>query len=91
LLRLLAVYPGVSMLTRSYEYIVLVFVGDSPSGKTQIWRVETKYGDLLGVVRWFGRWRQYTFWPSSETLYSAGCLSDIADFIGSLRDARRVG
>lgn len=91
LLWLPALNPGVSMLTKSYEYIVLVYAGDSPSGKTQIWRVETKYGDLLGVVRWFGRWRQYTFWPSAETLYSAGCLADIADFIGSLRNARRAG
>lgn len=79
------------MLTadRVYEYIVLRYVGDSASGKTQVWRVETRYGDLLGIVRWFGRWRQYTFWPSNETLYSAGCLHDVADFIESLHEARR--
>ena len=74
---------------RVYEYVAMRYVGDSASGKTQVWRVETRHGDLLGVVRWFGRWRQYTFWPSSETLYSAGCLRDVGEFLDALMEEWR--
>jgi hypothetical protein len=74
---------------RVYQYVALRYAGDSPSGKTQVWRVETRHGDPLGTVRWFGRWRQYTFQPSPATIYSAGCLTDIADFIQALQAERR--
>lgn len=53
----------------------------TPSGKTQIWRVRTKGGGmLLGEVRWFGRWRCYAFYPSSGTIYERTCLRDLAAF-----------
>jgi hypothetical protein len=38
-------------------------------------------GDLLGYIRWYSPWRQYCFFPHSDTVYSAGCLNDINNFI----------
>lgn len=34
-------------------------------------------GDRLGLIRWWGPWRQYTFDPVPYTTWSDGCLSEI--------------
>lgn len=70
-----------SVLDVEYEFIDIVFLRSSESGKTSVWGVYTKRGDELGQIRWFGRWRQYVFFPANSTVYSAGCLVDIVDFI----------
>jgi hypothetical protein len=57
-------------------------VGCSASGKTHIWNVVLK-DDLslvLGVVKWFGAWRKYVFFPAEYTLYEQDCLRALADF-----------
>jgi hypothetical protein len=49
--------------------------------KTKAWRVrniETKID--LGIVKWFGRWRQYAFFPDEELVFEKTCLRTIADF-----------
>lgn len=50
--------------------------------KTRIWRVVGRGQGRppLGWVRWFGRWRQYVFFPDAETVYNHGCLSVLAAF-----------
>ena len=37
----------------------------------------------LGTVSWWPFWRQYVFHPKFKTLYSAGCLRELADFCES--------
>ena len=59
-------------------------------GKTHVWDVMTNGGDRLGQIRWFGRWRQYAFFPCEGTLYSRVCLTDVADFIGQQAPTRRT-
>jgi len=71
----------------AYEYFVCVRVGQSSSGKTDIWHLLSKSSHaLLGVVKWYAPWRQYCFFPESETLYSVGCLNDVRNFLGGLKD-----
>lgn len=36
--------------------------------------------DVLGEVKWFGRWRCYSFFPKESTVYERTCLRDIALF-----------
>ena len=52
------------------------------TGKTWIWQVVTRDGhsNLLGVVKWFSRWRCYAFFPGVETIFEERCLRDIASF-----------
>lgn len=51
----------------------------APGRKTAIWRVVSRRrGDVLGIVQWFGRWRQYSFFPEPNTVFNQGCLKDIA-------------
>jgi len=52
----------------------------SASGKTSIWPVLTMEGYQLGVVKWFGRWHQYAFYPAPDTVFERSCLRDIARF-----------
>jgi hypothetical protein len=54
---------------------------ESRGKKTTVWYVRSvNHGDVLGRVRWFGRWRQYTFHPKELTTFNPGCMRDIADF-----------
>lgn len=49
--------------------------------KTKVWSVVSRSsGAKLGTVKWFARWRQYTFFPEPETTFNAGCLNEIIDF-----------
>lgn len=52
----------------------------SPKRKTDAWLVFSIHDDVLGTVRFFGRWRCYTFWPEALTIFNHGCLTDIAAF-----------
>jgi len=72
-----------------YEYLDIEYNGPSASEKTGLWAVLSKHGDELGVVRWFGRWRQYCFYPEPDCAFSAGCLADIQDFLRSAKDVYR--
>ena len=81
----------VSRGEHGYEYIYINWAGTSKSGKTNVYTVHNlNSGDVLGVVKWFGRWRQYAFFPEPGTLYSMGCCEDIADFIRQCMLERRA-
>lgn len=57
------------------------FVPIDPTGKTSRWQVATTdESSVLGSVHWFGRWRQYAFFPLPDTVYERQCLRDIAEF-----------
>jgi hypothetical protein len=61
----------------------------SPTGKTKIVSVCSRSsGELLGEIRWFGRWRQYCFYPERGTIFNHGCMGDICAHIEGLRQAR---
>lgn len=70
------------------KYIRFLDRGLTPSGKTRVWHVatrsqdkpDTQIEDYLGEIRWFGRWRCYTFYPYDQTVYEKQCLRDIANF-----------
>lgn len=58
-------------------------------GVTQIWAVDSRRtGFPLGYIRWFGRWRQYAFFPEPETVFNTECLSDVREFIHKLMQTR---
>lgn len=60
------------------------------TGKTSVWAVHsTRSGDRLGLIRWFGRWRQYTLEPIDGTVWNKDCLREIADFLEQEMVARR--
>jgi hypothetical protein len=44
---------------------------------------------ILGDIRWFGRWRQYTFQPERGTVFNQGCLATINAYMAALMEERR--
>ena len=58
--------------------------------KTWVYLVSSKKGVELGRVQWWGPWRQYTFQPHTDTIFSPGCLNDISVFIKMLMDERKT-
>ena len=69
-----------------YQYIHIEEMAKKP--KTSVYGVfSNSSGDYLGSIEWYPRWRQYVFAPQSDTVYSVGCLNDIADFIKRAREA----
>jgi len=48
---------------------------------TEIFEVSTAARtQLFGQVRWFPRWRRYSFFPYPDQAFESSCLRDIADF-----------
>jgi hypothetical protein len=41
---------------------------------------------MLGIIKWFGRWRQYAFFPDNGTVYNVECLNDITIHIKELKN-----
>jgi len=71
----------------------LIFELDlSASLKTKVVIVRSaQHGNVLGLIRWFGRWRQYAFWPQPNTVFNPGCLAEINGTIRDLMGERRRG
>jgi hypothetical protein len=68
-----------------YEYLVFEKAGQQPP-KTSAWDCKNaKSGTVLGMVKWYGPWRQYCYFPTAQAVYSAGCLNDITQFMGQLK------
>jgi len=42
----------------------------------------------IGVIKWYGNWRQYCFFPYGETIWNSDCLNDINSVIADLMKSR---
>ena len=64
------------------EYLTATFVRPSPSGKTDIWAIRSvSSSEVLGEIKWFGRWRQYVFFPVDGTIWNPDCLDAVSTFV----------
>jgi len=70
------------------KYIEFKLIEHKP--KTNVWEVNSKNHNIcLGIIKWFGRWRQYAFFPESETVFNKDCLEDIRNFLINEMNKRR--
>ena len=70
------------------SYIDFELIAEKP--KTSVFSIVSKrYGDELGIVKWYAPWRQYCFFPSEETIWNRGCLREVNEFIQKLMDERK--
>ena len=68
----------------TYKHIYFVHLGTSP--KRNAYSCYSNKGDYdLGTVSWYPEWQQFCLEPVDATVFSAGCLRDIADFIDQLK------
>ena len=60
--------------------------------KTSLWIVKTKEDSIpLGLIKWYGAWRTYAFFPANDTIFEDDCLRDIAQFIEDRMKERKNG
>jgi hypothetical protein len=52
----------------------------SATGRTKSWSVSSNGYDL-GTVRWYAPFRRYCFFPKSDTVFDASCLSELQVFV----------
>jgi hypothetical protein len=72
------------------KYIEFNLVEQKP--KTSIWAVRNIASQIiLGYIKWHPQWRQYCFFPESDTIFSVGCLNDINSFIIEETNRRKNG
>ena len=58
--------------------------------KTQIWHiVNNTSGFLLGIISWYGAWRQYVFSPEEGSTFNDDCLETIQTFLTALNNEHR--
>ncbi len=73
---------------KTTEYLVFRLAKLNP--KTAVYMVlSRRHGTQLGVIKWHSPWRQYAFFPASDTLFNTGCMNDISEFIGVLMEGRK--
>lgn len=70
-----------------YEYIHFEKVAETTKTSKWICRSNRSNSDL-GIVKWYGPWRQYCL-VTSGAVFNSGCLSDVIDFIQQLMDERK--
>lgn len=64
------------------EYEYLEFKLDEEKPKTKVWHVLSKNAPaFLGAIKWHGPWRRYVFFASPHTLFDAGCLKEVVQFL----------
>ena len=63
-------------------YMVVVDLARPASQKTMLYAIRPKSGNgVLGEVKWYGPWRCCCFFPAPETVFNAGCLGSIINFL----------
>lgn len=72
------------------EYLEFLRADPLTARKTSIVYVISKSsGDELGLIKWYGPWRQFCFWPALDTIFNVGCLEEIQTVIKLLMDERK--
>jgi hypothetical protein len=68
----------------------LRFIEFEKKEKTRVIAVMNKYHEeVIGIIKWFSRWRQYCFFPVNETVWNINCLNDVNSVINMLADERK--
>jgi hypothetical protein len=69
------------------EFIELNF----PERKTKTFDVVNKdNGSYIGQIKWYGGFRQYSFFPQPDCIFEKTCLRDISEFMEKLMEERKL-
>ena len=73
-----------------FKWFTVVEDRSEPGRKTRRLEIVSKSGgDVLGTIKWFGRWRQYCFFPKPDTVWSDGCIADLMTVLTKLAAERK--
>ena len=51
--------------------------------------VNIHHDEEIGEIKWFGKWRQYCFYPSDNTIWNRSCLEEVYRVIIELMEERK--
>lgn len=74
----------------SYETRYLIFKQSHFQEKSDkiIWNVISKAKDeIVGQVKWLGRWDKYAFFPREDTIWNADCLHELAEMCDAFTES----
>lgn len=57
--------------------------------RTKVWDVFTRDGNEFGEIKWYARWRQYSY-CIDDLVFTEACLRCLADFISKHKKDRVV-
>lgn len=46
--------------------------------------VNRRSGTTIGLIRWYGPWRAFCFFPEANTVWSCGCLADLHEALETI-------
>jgi len=80
------------MTERAYPWFTVRALPRRPRRKTLTYEIRSaSSGALLGTIAWYAPWRQFTFAPAPDTIWSMDCLTDVADALAAAHVAHRAG
>ena len=80
---------SIRLVVKKYKWIAIAKMPVNPKKVTSEFVILTEDLRLtLGTIKWFGRWRQYAYFPNSDTVYEKQCLKDISSFLDELMQER---
>lgn len=68
---------------RREKYIEFNLIEKKP--KTNVYAVNKRDGEQIGMIFWYGAWRQYVFNPLPDTIWSHDCIDEIKNFLRYLK------
>ena len=82
-------YEGIDLTVFESKFFTIDKLPRRQEHRTDFFEVYSHRGNRLAVIRWYGPWRQYVFFPDRETIWTVGCLSEIQIFINGLMNERK--
>ena len=70
----------------SYKFFTVEAVAMVTGRKTRDYHIVSRDRSRLGTIKWYGPWRQFCFFPASDTVWSDGCLRDVQDAMRRLKE-----
>lgn len=79
--------------TLTGKYLRADILPPDPKKKTRryvVSEIDTRF--QLGMIRWYGPWRGYCFYPHplDGTVFDGGCLMQISDWLYELNAAHKL-
>jgi hypothetical protein len=72
------------------KYLSFVIVPMGVTRKTKVVAiVALHHNEMIGEIRWFSKWRQYSFYPFNKTIWTPACLDDVNTVIKELMEERK--
>lgn len=72
------------------KWIKFIAYPPERNNKLFSFRVAIKKTDItLGWIKWYGPFRQFSFFPEPDRVFDKTCLQDITDFIKNLEEKRK--